>query len=124
MTKSKKKLEFKFERTIPVPQGEVYGAWLNPKIAGNPWNMADKLILQTESGWNDRVGRPVTGSAPPQNRTCGFPAYGSSERVGLQPSVRRKLGVADPDSRRHQRVLFQENLQVLPSQPSLLAPLR
>jgi len=30
---------------------------------------------------DDRVGRPATGSAPPQNRTCGLPAYGSSKRV-------------------------------------------
>ena len=43
MTKSKKKLEFKFERMIPAPQGEVYSTWLNPKIPGNPWNIADKL---------------------------------------------------------------------------------
>ena len=45
MTKSKKALEFKVERTIPAPLDEVYDAWLNPKIPGNPWNMADKLLL-------------------------------------------------------------------------------
>jgi uncharacterized protein YndB with AHSA1/START domain len=45
MTKSKKKLEFKFESTIPAPPGDVYDAWLNPKIPGNLWNEADKLIL-------------------------------------------------------------------------------
>jgi len=33
----------------------------------------------------DRVGRPISEPAPPQNRTCGFPAYGSSERIKLQP---------------------------------------
>jgi hypothetical protein len=38
MTKSMKTLEFKFERTIPAPLGEVFDAWLNPKIPGNPWN--------------------------------------------------------------------------------------
>lgn len=41
-----KTIEFRFERTIPAPPGEVFEAWLNPKVPGNPWNMADKLILQ------------------------------------------------------------------------------
>lgn len=45
MRESTKTLEFKFERTIPAPPGEVYDAWLNPKIPGNPWHEADKLIL-------------------------------------------------------------------------------
>jgi uncharacterized protein YndB with AHSA1/START domain len=40
-----KTIEFKFERTIPASPGEVFDAWLNPKIPGNPWNMADKLVL-------------------------------------------------------------------------------
>jgi hypothetical protein len=30
---------------------------------------------------SNRVDRPVTEPAPPQNRTCGFPAYGSSKRI-------------------------------------------
>jgi len=45
MNKSKKTIEVKVERTIPAPAGEVFDAWLNPKIPGNPWNMAEKLIL-------------------------------------------------------------------------------
>lgn len=45
MNKSKKTLEFKFERTIPAAREDVYDAWLNPKIPGNIWNIADKLIL-------------------------------------------------------------------------------
>jgi len=44
MKNSKKTLEFKFERTIPAPPGEVFDAWLNPKIPGNPY-AADKLML-------------------------------------------------------------------------------
>jgi uncharacterized protein YndB with AHSA1/START domain len=39
------KIEFKFERTVPAPVEEVFRAWLNPKIPGNPWNAADKFIL-------------------------------------------------------------------------------
>jgi DNA-binding transcriptional ArsR family regulator/uncharacterized protein YndB with AHSA1/START domain len=45
MPKSKKTLEFKFERIIPASPGEVHDAWLNPKIPGNPWHEGDKLIL-------------------------------------------------------------------------------
>jgi hypothetical protein len=45
MENSKKTLEFKFERTIPAPPGEVFDAWLDPKIPGNPWNAAEKFIL-------------------------------------------------------------------------------
>jgi hypothetical protein len=45
MTKSAKTLEFRSERTIPASPGEVYDAWLNPKIPGNPWNAAEKFGL-------------------------------------------------------------------------------
>ena len=45
MKRSTKTLEFKFERTIPASPGEVFDGWLDPKIPGNPWNMADKLLL-------------------------------------------------------------------------------
>src|SRR3979409_1702328 len=45
MTKSTKTIEFKFERTIPAPLGEVFDAWLDPKIPGNPWNAAEKFVL-------------------------------------------------------------------------------
>jgi uncharacterized protein YndB with AHSA1/START domain len=45
MSKSKKTLEFKFERTIPAPPNEVFDAWLNPQFQGNPWNAAEKFVL-------------------------------------------------------------------------------
>jgi uncharacterized protein YndB with AHSA1/START domain len=45
MSKSTKTLELKFERTIPAAPDEVFEGWLNPKIPGNPWNMAEKLLL-------------------------------------------------------------------------------
>ena len=43
-----KTIDFKFERTIPAPPGEVFDGWLNPKIPGNPWNMAEKLLLNAQ----------------------------------------------------------------------------
>ena len=48
MNKAKKMIEVKVERTIPAPPVEVFDAWLNPKIPGNPWNMADKLLLNPQ----------------------------------------------------------------------------
>jgi uncharacterized protein YndB with AHSA1/START domain len=45
MSKPTKTLEFKFERTIPASPGEVFDGWLDPKIPGNPWNAADKFML-------------------------------------------------------------------------------
>jgi uncharacterized protein YndB with AHSA1/START domain len=45
MSKSMKTIEIKIERTIPAPPREVFDAWLNPKVPGNPWNAAEKLIL-------------------------------------------------------------------------------
>jgi uncharacterized protein YndB with AHSA1/START domain len=48
MTESKKTIEVKVERIIPAPLAEVFDAWLDPKIPGNPWNMAEKLLLNPE----------------------------------------------------------------------------
>ena len=45
MKNAKKTIEIKVERTIPAPVVEVFDAWLNPKIPGNPWNAAEKFIL-------------------------------------------------------------------------------
>src|SRR5580692_874187 len=45
MENSKKTLEFKLERTIPAPLTEVFDGWLDPKIPGNPWNAAEKFLL-------------------------------------------------------------------------------
>ena len=44
----RKTIELKVHRIIPAPAAEVYDAWLNPKIPGNPWSMAEKLILNAE----------------------------------------------------------------------------
>jgi len=45
MNKSAKTIEVKVERTILAPPGEVFDAWLNPKIPGNTWNAAERFIL-------------------------------------------------------------------------------
>jgi len=38
MTESTKTIEFKFERTIPAPPGEVFDAWLNfNSCDGSEW---------------------------------------------------------------------------------------
>jgi uncharacterized protein YndB with AHSA1/START domain len=58
MSKTAKTIEFRLERTIPAPPGEVFDAWLNPKVPGNPWNMAEKLVLDAKVDaffyWADR----------------------------------------------------------------------
>jgi uncharacterized protein YndB with AHSA1/START domain len=38
-------LEFILERIIPAPLTEVFDGWLDPNIPGNPWNAAEKFIL-------------------------------------------------------------------------------
>lgn len=38
-------LSFKVERLIPAPPTELFNGWLDPKIPGNPWNAADRFIL-------------------------------------------------------------------------------
>ena len=45
MKKSTKTIEVKVERIIPATLSEVFDGWLDPKIPGNPWNAAEKFIL-------------------------------------------------------------------------------
>lgn len=45
MKDSKNKIEVNIERIIPASVDEVFSGWLDPKIPGNPWNAADKFIL-------------------------------------------------------------------------------
>jgi len=44
-TTATKTLEIKLQRTIPAPPGEVFDAWLDPKIPGTLWHENDKLII-------------------------------------------------------------------------------
>src|SRR6201988_5029100 len=50
MSRATKTIELKCERTIPAPPDEVFDAWLNPKIPGNPWNAAEKFTLDPKVG--------------------------------------------------------------------------
>jgi uncharacterized protein YndB with AHSA1/START domain len=43
--KSAQTWEIKLERMIPAPAGEVFDAWLDPKIPGSPWHENEKLIV-------------------------------------------------------------------------------
>ncbi len=45
MTTATKTIEVNVERVISAPQHEVFDAWLDPKVPGNPWNSAEKFIL-------------------------------------------------------------------------------
>jgi uncharacterized protein YndB with AHSA1/START domain len=44
-TTSARIVEIKVERTIPASPGEVFDAWLDPKVPGTLWHEHDKLIL-------------------------------------------------------------------------------
>lgn len=46
---SKKRLEFTIERIIPAPPSEVFDAWLDPRVPGNPWHAAEKFILDAKA---------------------------------------------------------------------------
>ena len=72
-----------------------------------------------------RSGRPTRRRVGPTTEPyVRISRYGSSQRVCSQPGVRRQLGIGNPNARPNQRVLRQERLEGLPSQPPLLAPLR
>ena len=45
MTKSPKHISVAVERLIRAQPDQLFDAWFDPKIPGNPWNIADKFIL-------------------------------------------------------------------------------
>lgn len=48
MNSNAKTIELRFERTIPASPDEVFDGWFDPRIAGNPWNAAEKFILDAK----------------------------------------------------------------------------
>jgi len=91
MNKSKKTIEVKVERTIPAPLVEVFDAWLNPKIPGNPWNAADKLILDPQVDgffyWNIQ-GTPHYGRFTEIKRPARIQhTWMSPNTLGLESTV-------------------------------------
>jgi|SRR6185437_5766772 len=42
------RVEFMIERTIPASRGEVFDAWLDPRVPGNPWNAAENFIVDAK----------------------------------------------------------------------------
>ena len=45
MNTSTKTIEVNVERTLAATPSEAFDAWLNPKVPGTPWKMAEKLLL-------------------------------------------------------------------------------
>jgi uncharacterized protein YndB with AHSA1/START domain len=45
MTDAAKTIEVTVERTIAAPPEQVFDAWLDPKIPGTTWHLADKFVL-------------------------------------------------------------------------------
>ena len=91
MKDSKKTLEFKFDRTIPAAPDEAFDAWLNPKIPGNPWNMAEKLLLNPQVDgffyWRVR-GTPHYGRFTEMKRPSRIEhTWMSPNTLGLESTV-------------------------------------
>ncbi len=45
MTDARKKVEAQVQREISASPEAVFDAWFDHKVPGNPWNIADKFIL-------------------------------------------------------------------------------
>jgi uncharacterized protein YndB with AHSA1/START domain len=45
VTTSTKTIEIRVERNLATTPKVAFEAWLNPKVPGTPWNMAEKLVL-------------------------------------------------------------------------------
>lgn len=47
MNASSKTIEVRVERSITATPEDAFDAWLDPKVPGTPWNMGDKLLLDS-----------------------------------------------------------------------------
>ena len=50
MAISSNTLEVTVQRTIPASPAEVFDGWLDPKVPGNPWNVAEEVSLDAKPG--------------------------------------------------------------------------
>ena len=82
MTESTKTIEFKFERTIPAPPDEVFDAWLDPKVPGNPWNYAEKFIRNPTV---DGLYYLLTGETPHYGRFTKVERPGQIQHTWMSP---------------------------------------
>lgn len=48
MNETTNKIEVSVQRAIPAPPAEVFNAWLDPAVPGNPWHESDRLLLNAE----------------------------------------------------------------------------
>jgi uncharacterized protein YndB with AHSA1/START domain len=72
MSDPQKTIAFNFVRTIAAPPSEVFDAWLNPNVAGNPWNAADELLFTPK----------VDGFFRAVRRTAHYGCFTKLERPG------------------------------------------
>lgn len=84
MNESEKTIEVKSERKIPAPCDEVFDAWLDPNVPGNPWNMADKLLLNPKV---DGFFYWSTKSTPHYGRFTNVERPGRIEHTWVSPNT-------------------------------------
>ena len=84
MRDSKKTIEIKVERTIPAPPCEVCDAWLNPKTPGNPWNAAEKFILDAKV---DGLSYWTLKRTAHYGRFTGFERAGRIQHTWMSPNT-------------------------------------
>ncbi|MHB8623401.1 MAG: SRPBCC family protein [Sulfuricaulis sp.] len=84
MAKSMKTLEFRFERIIPASPGEVFDGWFDSKIPGNPWNAAEKYILDPKV---DGLFYWVLKGTPHYGRFTEFERPGRIQHTWMSPNT-------------------------------------
>lgn len=101
MKNAKQTIEVKVERTIPAPPGEVFDAWLDPKVPGTPWYESKKLILDAKAGglfyWLFSNGTPHYGrftkvSRPARIQHTWMSRYTKGEESAVTVTFKKKGG--------------------------------
>jgi len=113
MMNNAKTIEVTIERTIPTTPGEAFDAWLNPKIPGNPWNMAEKLLLNpTVDGF---FYWAVKGT-PHYGRFTAVERPGRIQHTWMSPNTSGLESTATPDG----PGAFRPDLQIALTHPCIL----